>query len=150
MDTTLNTTTRPYGRAALYGLLAGTVTMLLVGIPSDVIANPFFTRMTPTRPQDYLFLALTALLAAILGATYAFPSACTLQEGKFAGGGLLTFLAVGCPACNKIIVMLLGTAGAYSYFEPIQPLLAALSIALLGFGIWVRLRGIRAARTSTA
>ena len=35
---------------------------------------------------------------------------------------LLAFLAVGCPLCNKVVVLLLGASGALTYFEPIQPL----------------------------
>lgn len=132
------------GRAALAGLGAGLLALLLVGLPTAVIDNPFFTRMTPTRPQDYLFLGLTTLLAAALGATYAVPSACPRQEGKVTTGGLLSFLAIGCPVCNKIVVLLLGAGGALTYFEPVQPLLAAASLALLALALRLRLRAIGA------
>ncbi|MFP5368480.1 MAG: hypothetical protein ACLGIS_16910, partial [Actinomycetes bacterium] len=46
-------------------------------------------------------------------------------------GAIVSFFAVGCPVCNKLVLLALGTSGAMQYFEPIQPLLAALSIALL-------------------
>lgn len=129
-------------RATIYGLTFGIGTALVIGLPTDVIANPWFTRMIPTRTQDYIFLSITSILAAILGATFAFPASCTLQEGKLAGGGMLSFLTVGCPICNKIILLLLGTGGALRYFEPIQPLIGVVSIALLGVAIWIRLRAL--------
>ena len=132
-------------RAAVVGLGLGLLTLVVVGLPTAVIANPWFTRMTPTRPQDYVFLALTVVLTAIIGATYALPSACARQEGKVTGGGLLSVLAIGCPVCNKVVVLLLGASGAVAYFEPIQPLLALASIALLGVALVLRLRAIRMA-----
>jgi hypothetical protein len=129
-------------KALLFGLLGATATALVIGIPTDVIPNSLFGRMTPVRPQDYVMLAITALLAGILAATYAFPraNACSIEQGKTTAGGFLSFLAVGCPTCNKVVVLLLGTGGATRFFEPVQPLLAALSFGLLGLAIWLRLR----------
>ena len=46
-------------------------------------------------------------------------------------GATLGWLAVGCPVCNKLIVLALGSSGALSWFAPAQPWLAALSIVLL-------------------
>jgi hypothetical protein len=68
--------------------------------------------MTPVRLQDYVFLIVTALLAGILAASYALPQtrACSIEQGRATAGGLLSFLAIGCPTCNKIIVLLLGGA----------------------------------------
>lgn len=131
------------GRAALYGVAAGTATALLIGIPTVLIPNPIFDRMVPVRPQDYVFLAITVILTAILAASYALPATCSLQDGKMAAGGFLSFLAVGCPVCNKVVVLALGASGAMSYFAPLQPLLAMASTILLGYAIWIRMRSIR-------
>ncbi len=35
-----------------------------------------------------------------------------------AGGGLLSALAIGCPVCNKAVVLLLGSAGALTVWAP--------------------------------
>lgn len=137
-------------RALLYGLLTGAFATLVIGIPTLIIPNHWFSRMVPVRPQDYVILGLTVLLTALLGATYALPAACPLQEGKLAGGGLLSFLAVGCPVCNKIVVLAIGMSGATSYFEPLQPLIALAGLALLGYGLHLRLRAIRLAQSSAA
>lgn len=136
---------RPYlPRALAYAGLAIALTTLVIGIPTDVIPNGFFTRMTPVRAQDYAFLVMTALLTGVLAASYALPqlNACPIEQGKTTLGGLLSFLAIGCPTCNKLIVLALGTSGALSIFEPLQPLLAALSFALLGLAIWLRWRPV--------
>ncbi len=133
-------------RAALYGLAGGLIAALAVGVPTVLIPNPWFSRMTPTHPRDYAVLGATALLAALLGASYAFPAACPIQEGKATLGGFLSFLAVGCPVCNKAVVLLLGTSGALGYFAPLQPLLAVAGLGLLALALWLRVRGVRAAR----
>lgn len=129
------------------GAVAAILTTLAIGVPTAVIPNGLFTRMTPTRPQDYLFLALTALLVGLIVATYVTPlrehATAGVSEGRLTIGGLLSFLAVGCPICNKLIVLALGISGALRYFAPVQPLLGAASIALLGVTAWTRLRTLR-------
>ncbi|MGA7672519.1 MAG: hypothetical protein WBW04_18995 [Nitrolancea sp.] len=133
------------GRATLYGVAAGVATAILIGIPTVLIPNPIFGREVPVRPRDYLFLAITVLLTGLLAATYALPAHCSLQDGKMAVGGFLSFLAVGCPVCNKVVVLALGASGAMSYFSPLQPLLALISTLLIGYAIWIRLRSVQSA-----
>jgi hypothetical protein len=131
-------------RTIIYALLGAAFTVLAIGIPTDVIPNGVFTRMTPVRAQDYLFLGLTALLAGLLAASYALPQtrSCSIEQGKTTAGGFLSFFAIGCPTCNKLVVLLLGTSGALTFFEPIQPLLAALSFVLLGLAALFRWRPV--------
>ncbi len=131
------------GRATLYGVAAAVATTLLIGIPTVLIPNPIFGREVPVRPRDYLFLAITVTLTGLLAATYALPAHCSLQDGKMAVGGFLSFLAVGCPVCNKVVVLALGASGAMSYFSPLQPILALASTILLGYAIWIRLRSVQ-------
>jgi len=58
--------------------------------------------------------------------------------------GLLSFFAVGCPVCNKLVIVALGTTGALQWFEPVQPVLAVASIVLLGWALRSRLRSASA------
>ena len=112
----------------------------VIAIPTAIIPNPFFIRMTAPTVWSWVFWILPALLFGPLAASYVVPGVrqtCSLQ-GKTVAGGILSYLAVGCPICNKIIVAVLGVSGALSYFAPIQPILGALSVALLGYGLWLR------------
>ncbi len=132
-------------RAVLVGVLAGAGAALLVGIPTDVIPNPVFYRMTPVRGQDYLFLLLTAVMIGVVVATYMLPATrCSVSPGRTTVAGFLSYLAVGCPVCNKVVLLLLGTSGAMAYWAPVQPALGAASIALLAGTLWLRIRGLRA------
>ena len=54
---------------------------------------------------------------------------------------MLAFFAVGCPVCNKLVLIALGYTGALQWFAPVQPFLAVGGIALLGWALRARLRG---------
>jgi hypothetical protein len=56
-------------------------------------------------------------------------------------GALFSFLAVGCPVCNKLVLIALGYSGAIQYFAPVQPYLAAAGILLLAYALRKRLIG---------
>ena len=133
----------PYlGTGLLYGLGGGLATLVLIGVPTVLIPNPWFGREIPPRPLDYVVLALTVLLVAALAATYAWPLACPTRERSLTAGGLLSFFAVGCPVCNKLAVLALGWSGALTYFAPLQPLLGAVAVLLLAATLIARLRPI--------
>jgi len=66
-----------------------------------------------------------------------------VSTGQAAAGGVLSFFAVGCPVCNKLVVLAVGVSGALSYWAPVQPFLAAASVALLGLAAHRRLRGLK-------
>ena len=128
------------GTGLLYGLGGGLATLVLIGVPTVLIPNPWFGREIPPRPLDYVVLALSVLLVAALAATYAWPLACPWRERSLTTGGLLSFFAVGCPVCNKLAVLALGWSGALTYFAPLQPLLGAVAVLLLAATLVARLR----------
>jgi hypothetical protein len=117
-------------------------TALLIGVPTDVVPNPWFNRVVPVRPLDYVVLALTSALSGALLATYTLPSSATPTGGRTGlAAGVLGWFAVGCPVCNKLVVVLLGSSGALTYFAPIQPLLGLMAVTLSATALAVRLRG---------
>ncbi|MCV7346004.1 hypothetical protein [Mycolicibacterium rhodesiae] len=124
---------------------AAAVVAVAVGVPSAMLANPFFVRMTPVPWWSYAVWALTAALSGVLAATYvnrrATVSAAPGRAGILANIG--SVLAVGCPLCNKLVVAALGVSGALTVWAPIQPLIAAASLALLGWALWRRLTTLR-------
>lgn len=133
------------GRRWLAASAAAVLTYLVVAVPTDLIDTPFFSREVPPTWWSYPALGLTAVLTGLLLATYISrePAAEAGSEepdtkGRFgAAGTIVSFFAVGCPVCNKLVLLALGTSGAMQYFEPLQPLLATVSIALL---LWAFLK----------
>jgi hypothetical protein len=127
------------------------VSALAIGLPTDVIPNPMFGRQgTPVEPWAMPVLAITAVLSGLLIATY-FQDGDTVGTDDTGGldrssrfgslGGLLSFFAVGCPICNKAVVIALGTSGALTWFAPVQPYLGVVALGLLAWAVLVRLRG---------
>jgi hypothetical protein len=142
-------TLRRWVVAAAAAMLVG----LVVGLPTDVIPNPVFGRPVAVTWWAYPVLVVTALLGGLLAATYVRegrltvagePAELTTVDERAArkGGvaGMLSFFAVGCPVCNKLVVVALGTVGARRWFEPVQPLLAGASIVLMAVALRSRLR----------
>lgn len=127
-------------RAMLYAVLGAALTVLVIGVPTALVPNPIFGRMIPPDTVDYLVFGITVVLAAALAATYAWPAACPLPERRLAAGTIATYFAVGCPTCNKLVLLLLGSGGALQWFAPLQPVLGLLGIVLLASSLVYRVR----------
>ena len=141
---------RTWLRAAMFGIIAAT----LIAVPTRLVPNGFFSRMTPTRPLDYVFLVVSSTL---VGLSLALSSVSTDRGGarparSSAGApaagpravisGMATVFAVGCPVCNKLVVAVLGTGGALSVFAPLQPLIGLAAAGLLVIGLTGQLRAL--------
>ncbi len=134
--------------------LASAGSFVLLGIPTAMIPNPVFARQIEAPAWTYPSLVVTALLAGLLLASYVRPrgaagggdaateDATTDDETRsFTVGGLLSFFAIGCPTCNKLVLLALGSSGAITWFEPVQPVLAVAGIAVLAWALRRRLAG---------
>lgn len=153
---------RPGGLAALratldrrfwlVAALSTTASLLVLGVPTAVIPNPMFIRMTPTETFNLVVWLVSAPLIGFLVATYVRPRGHAVSHrldepgaGRATLGGVGAYLAIGCPICNKVVVAALGVSGALSMFAPLQPLIGAGSVVLLGVTLGWRLR-VRARR----
>lgn len=119
--------------------------VVVIGIPTALIETPYFGREIPAPWWAWPSLAVSAVLAGLLLATYvAVPAGLTEERAVTRGGwagGALTFFAVGCPVCNKLVLLALGSAGALTWFEPVQPVLQLVAVGLLAWALDRRLRG---------
>ena len=124
-----------------------------VGVITAIIPNALFARIVEPTIWSYIFWLAPAALFGPLAASYVLPSAavCEVQRAgqTTTVGSVLSFLAVGCPVCNKLVVLALGASGAITYFEPAQPWLGGLSVILLGYAFWARFGLGRIRRTSS-
>ncbi len=135
-------------RAMAWGAVAGVGVFLLFGLVTGLVPNPLYVRMVPRTPVDYLFLALTALLAGVYTAQRLATEVVDADgsgtdassgEDSLAMGGLVGgFLAVGCPICNAFLLTLFSSSALMTYFDPLRPLLGAVSVAILAGLIYVR------------
>lgn len=128
---------------------AAVLTLAVVGLPTAVIPNPVFGREIPPTDWALEVLIITSILGGLLAATYVRnddPATLPLavDERPARGGALgafLAYLAIGCPVCNKLVLVALGSTGAVQWFAPVQPYLGAAGLVVLAWALMVRLRG---------
>ncbi len=134
-------------------VVGAVVVGLAIAVPTAVIPTPLFGRAIAVTWWSYPTVAISALLGGLLLATYVRPLAGVeapvgADSPSRVGliGGVVSFLAVGCPVCNKLVLLALGASGAVSWFAPIQPLLAVVSLGLLAVSVHLRLGGEQSCR----
>ncbi|MBI4295655.1 MAG: hypothetical protein HY667_00915 [Chloroflexi bacterium] len=135
-------------RGWLVTAAGGIVTLGIIGITAVIIDNPFFARTMPVRTQDYIIWVATGLLAGLITGTYTL-SVKAQAGGKAVSGGFLSFLAVGCPICNKLVLLLVGTSGALNFFAPLQLYIGLASLVLLGWALHLRVQAINRGSTGS-
>lgn len=111
------------------GVLAAVVGFVVIGTVSALWQNPFFVRMTPVGIWE---LPAAAVMAA-LGGAYAAIAVPACRTGG--AGGILGFVGIACPTCNKILMLIFGGPALLTYFDPIRPLVAAIGIAVLAWAL---------------
>lgn len=131
-------------RRWLVALGATAAFVLIVAVPTDLIDTPVFGREIPPTWWAWPSLLVSSALGGMLTATYVrAPSQPDHSSSRRGGwiGGLLTYFAVGCPVCNKLVLVALGSAGAITWFEPVQPVLQGVAVLILLWALRSRLLG---------
>jgi len=128
-------------RAWAITISAAAIGLLVIGLPTAIYENPFFVRMTPVRAQDYVIWIMSSVLVGLIVGSH-FVASSTSGDGKIVSGGVLSVLAVGCPTCNKLVVLLLGTTGALTFFAPLQLYIGIGSVLLLGWTLLLRAKAL--------
>lgn len=140
------------GRRWRVAVLGGLATAILVALPTAVIPNPVFGRAVEVTWWSYPIVAITGILGGLLLATYvkepwqteAESAGEVVEEAKASklglAGGFIAYFAVGCPVCNKLVLIALGTSGAMTWFAPVQPFLAVASVVLMAVALRIRLK----------
>ena len=133
------------GRFLAWAALWSAASLIAFGVLTAIIPSPIFARPIPPEPFAIFVWLASAPLMGFVAATYSAPPVpapstpapltelAPRREGTTLGSlaGLGAFLAIGCPVCNKVALLLLGTSGALSVYAPIQPVIGAVSLVLL-------------------
>ena len=134
-------------------LISGIAVAALVALPTAVIPNPIFGRAIEVTWWSYPVVILSGIFGGLLLATYIRePGQEQIDKAAKVGtvGGFLAFFAVGCPVCNKLVLLALGASGAMTWFAPVQPFLAVASVVVLAWAVRIRLRGMTSCEVSPA
>ena len=115
----------------LKGVLIAVAMFAVLGTVSALWSNPIFIRMTPAGWLETAALATTAILSGIYVAVR--RPACSV---RLAGsGGVLGFLGVACPTCNKILMLAFGGPALMAYFEPVRIYVALAGALMLAIAV---------------
>ncbi|MDV8015518.1 hypothetical protein R4P70_29800 [Rhodococcus sp. IEGM 1241] len=126
---------------ALAGAIAAA---LIVGVPTGIVPTSFYQRMTPVLWWNYPVWMATAMLSGLILATYVRSRSSSAAPSRIGiGSNALSLLAVGCPVCNKLVIMTVGVTGALNVWAPIQPVLGLISLCLMAAAFRQRLKGER-------
>jgi hypothetical protein len=121
------------------GLARGAATaaamFVLLGTVAALWSNPFFTRMTPAGALEVALLLLQSLLAGVFVGLPRSPCG----KRTAGAGAIIGFLGIACPVCNKLLVLLIGSALLLEYFEPIRLYVALGGALLLAAAVWLKL-----------
>ena len=108
----------------LKGLAAALGSFVALGTVAALWENPLFVRMTPAGDIEVVLLGL---LSVLLGTYVAIRR--PFCSAKTAGvGGVLGFIGVACPVCNKVLLLLFGGDLLLTYFEPVRVYVAAIGV----------------------
>jgi hypothetical protein len=123
----------------LTGLAVALASFTALGTMAALWENPIFIRMTPAGDLEIVLLGMLSLLLGVyVGIRRPFCSVKTVTTG-----GVLGFIGVACPVCNKILLLLFGGELLLTYFEPVRIYVAALGVLLAGAAVmheWVLIR----------
>ena len=124
------------------GIAVALGAFIVLGTVTAVWPNPIFARMTPVQGFEPWLLTLQAVL---LGAYAAIRRPrCSLRGAGL--GGVLGFLGIACPTCNKVLLLIFGADLLLLYYEPYRLHLALVGAAVIAAAVvWESLQHRRAA-----
>ncbi|TBN46780.1 hypothetical protein EYF88_15975 [Paracoccus sediminis] len=126
----------------LRGTLVALAVFAVVGTVSAVWTNPLFVRMTPVGAWEALAAGVMAVLAGATAALWV-PQ-CRARGAR--SGGVVGFLGIACPTCNKLLMFLFGGPVLLAWFDPVRPYLALAGIVVMAFAAFRTGQAFRASR----
>ncbi len=110
------------------GLLVGMASFVVLGSVAAIWENPFFVRMTPVQGFE---IALLGAMSALFG-VYVIVRRPTCGY-KFSGlAGVVGFIGIACPICNKILLVVFGAEALMLYLEPSRLWFSLAGVAMAG------------------
>ncbi|PHS78939.1 MAG: hypothetical protein COB59_04595 [Rhodospirillaceae bacterium] len=110
----------------LAGVAVAVVMFVALGSVTALWVNPFFVRMTPAGGWEISLLALLSFLSGL----YVVIRRPFCSNKTVSAGGVLGFLGVACPVCNKILLVIFGSELLLSYYEPVRIYMAIIGVLI--------------------
>ena len=115
----------------LKGLAVAIASFVGFGTLAALWENPLFIRMTPAGDFEIALLTLLSILLGVyVGIRRPFCSAKTATAS-----GIVGFIGIACPVCNKILLLLFGGELLLTYFEPVRIYVAGAGVLLAAVAV---------------
>ncbi len=115
----------------LMGLASALGSFIALGSVAALWENPLFVRMTPVSGFE---IAALAVLSLLLGVYVAIRRPfCSVKTASV--GGVLGFLGVACPVCNKVLLLLFGGDLLLTYYEPLRIYVAVAGVLIAAVAV---------------
>ena len=118
---------------ALKGVAVAAASFLVLGTVAVLWENPIFVRMTPAGNLEIILLGAMSVLLGVYVAIR--RPACSVRTAGT--GGVLGFIGVACPVCNKLLMLLFGGELLLTYFEPVRIYVAAAGTLVVAVAVWI-------------
>ncbi len=115
----------------LKGLATALGSFVALGSVAALWDNPLFVRMTPAGDLEIVLLGLLSVLLGIYVALR--RPFCSIKTAG--AGGVLGFIGVACPVCNKVLLLLFGGDLLLTYFEPVRVYVAAAGVLVVAAAV---------------
>ena len=116
---------------AVKGLAVAIASFVGFGTVAALWENPLFIRMTPAGDFEIALLTLLSILLGVyVGIRRPFCSAKTATAS-----GIVGFIGIACPVCNKILLLLFGGELLLTYFEPVRVYVAGAGVLLAAVAV---------------
>ncbi len=116
---------------AVKGLAVAIASFVGFGTVAALWENPLFIRMTPAGDFE---IALLTLLSILLGVYVAIRRPfCSAKTAT--ASGIVGFIGIACPVCNKILLLLFGGELLLTYFEPVRIYVAGAGVVLAAVAV---------------
>lgn len=121
----------PKVRATAIAVGVGILSFGVLGTVAALWPNPLFVRMTPAGGWEIGLLGLQSAFLGLYAAIW--RPTCSIRTAGV--GGVLNFLGIACPVCNKVLLLLFGWSALMTYFEPLRVYLAVLGVIVTAFAL---------------
>jgi len=120
----------------LAGIAVALGMFALLGTVAALWENPIFIRMIPADGWETGLLAILSVISGL----YVVIRRPFCSNKAANTGGIVGFIAVACPICNKILMLVFGGELLLSYFDPIRIHVALIGVILTLWAVSVEWR----------